>query len=441
MTNKIIRKLEQGLILRHGRSEDATALAKFNKDLHGEDEWDGKGVEAWTMDLISGEGPITAAEDFTIVEDTTTGAIVSSSCLISQTWSYEGIPFKVGRPELVGTSKAYQRRGLVRQQFEVLHDWSAARGELVQAITGIPYYYRQFGYEMTLNLGGGRAGYAIHVPELKEEETESYSFRLAQEDDIPFLMSTYERSFNRNLINALRDEALWRYEISGKRALNIDRREFYVIEDQENNRAGLVAIPPIKWGKLSAATVYELAEGYAWHDVTPSVIRFLWQTGIRLGEEQNQEQKMFGFWLGESHPVYQVAATRLPRIRKPYSYFMRVPNLPTFFSLIKPVLEKRLSSSAFSGYTGEVKLSFYRDGLLMTFEKGELLTVKSLEFDELADSSAHFPPLVFLHLVFGHRSMQELKYAFTDCGTKDDENAHFVDALFPKKPSEVWAIA
>jgi hypothetical protein len=34
--------------------------------------------------------------------------------LISQIWAYEGIPFGVGRPELVGTLPEYRNRGLVR---------------------------------------------------------------------------------------------------------------------------------------------------------------------------------------------------------------------------------------------------------------------------------------------------------------------------------------
>ena len=41
---------------------------------------------------------------------------------------------------------------LSRIQFEEVHKWSAERGETVQAITGIPFYYRQFGYEMALDL-------------------------------------------------------------------------------------------------------------------------------------------------------------------------------------------------------------------------------------------------------------------------------------------------
>src|SRR5260370_563284 len=90
-----------------------------------------------------------------LVEDTRNGAIVSSINLINQTWSYEGIPFKVGRPELVGTLPDYRQRGLIRKQFEVLHAWSAERGQKLQAITGIPFYYRQFGYEFAVSMGSG----------------------------------------------------------------------------------------------------------------------------------------------------------------------------------------------------------------------------------------------------------------------------------------------
>ena len=38
-------------------------------------------------------------DDFTIVEETASGRIVSSLNLIPQTWTYEGIEFGVGRPD------------------------------------------------------------------------------------------------------------------------------------------------------------------------------------------------------------------------------------------------------------------------------------------------------------------------------------------------------
>ncbi len=82
--------------------------------------------------------------------------IVSSLNLIPQTWSYEGIEFGVGRPELVGTLPEFRGKGLVRAQFDEIHKWCIERNMPVQAITGIPYFYRQFGYEMALDLVGAQ---------------------------------------------------------------------------------------------------------------------------------------------------------------------------------------------------------------------------------------------------------------------------------------------
>jgi len=441
MTDNIIHDLGNGIIIRHGTPEDADALVTFNRGSHGEGEWDEKGLEDWTLDLISGDGLTFEPGDFTIVEDTSTGEIISTCCLISQTWAYEGIPFKVGRPELVGTKKAYRRRGLIRQQFEILHQWSEERCELVQVITGIPYYYRQFGYEMALDMQGGRLGYESNLPKLEEGQEEPYSFRLAVEEDIPFLMATYAHGCKRQMVSAVWDEAQWRYELTGKRKYNINRREIYIIQDQENNPVGFIGIPPVKWQSGSFLTLYELTPSVPWTVVTPGVARFLWKKGLELGQEQDQPQTTFGFWLGESHPAYDVMASRLPVKRDPYAFYVRVPRLAEFINVIAPALEARLSVSAFVGYTGEVKLNFYRDGLGMDFKDGHLTAVKPLGNDELDGCSASFPPLVFLHLLFGHRNMDELIYMYADCGTKEDENKHLLDTLFPKKSSAIWEIS
>ena len=101
----ILKDLGDGLILRRSTPSDAEALAAFNASVHGYDatgEADDR-VGAWTRDLLERPHPTFRPGDFTIVEDTNTGAIVSSMNLISQVWSYAGIAFKVGRPELMGS--------------------------------------------------------------------------------------------------------------------------------------------------------------------------------------------------------------------------------------------------------------------------------------------------------------------------------------------------
>ncbi len=80
----------------------------------------------------------------------------------------------------------------MRLQFEEVHRWSEERGEYVQAITGIPFYYKLFGYEMGLELSGGRTGYEAQLPKLKDGENEPFHIRAAEETDIPFMMDVYD---------------------------------------------------------------------------------------------------------------------------------------------------------------------------------------------------------------------------------------------------------
>jgi len=105
--------------------------------------------------------------------------------------------------------------------------------------------------------------------------------------------------------------------------------------------------------------------------------------------------------------------------------------------LIAPVLEKRLADSYIAGYTGELKLDFYRGGLRMVFDNGRLTTAENWRvpvYDSNAGSG--FPELVFLQVVFGHRSIEELRHAFPDVWV-NDETKYALNVLFPARESSV----
>jgi ribosomal protein S18 acetylase RimI-like enzyme len=442
----IIRELGDGLVMRRATVEDADALAAFNANIHREDNTTepDEEVAAWTRDLVSGRHPTMRAGDNLIVEDTRTGAIVSSVNLISQRWTYGGIEFPVGRPELVGTHPDYRNRGLVRAQFEVIHQWSAERGEMVQAITGIPYYYRIFGYEMALELDAMRLGYQPHVPKLKEGETDPYRLRPATSEDLPFISRLYEQAGKRSLVGCVRDKEMWEYELLGRdpRA----RHELRVIERVEDGEpVGFLKHPAKLWGPSLVCTYYELKPGVSWLAVTPGVIRYLAATGEEYAERDSkpgkkQEFAAFGFRLGSEHPAYEVVQDRLPRVRPPYAWYIRVPDLPAFIRHIAPVLEDRLAASPAVGHTGELKISFYRDGLRLAFDKGRLAAVERWRPRPEDRGAAGFPDLTFLQMLFGHRSMEELRSAFPDCYPETDEARVLLKYLFPKQASFIVPI-
>ena len=152
-----------------------------------------------------------AEDDILVVEDSASGRLVSSLCLIPQTWSYAGVPTSVGQPELVGTHPDYRRRGLVRAQFEVIHARSAELGQQWQIIGGIPWYYRQFGYS-----------YALDLPPFpiwrwgksQPEPPAGYSLRPAVAADIPFVAALDEAAAARSSLCCLRGVDGMTYEVT-----------------------------------------------------------------------------------------------------------------------------------------------------------------------------------------------------------------------------------
>ncbi len=145
------------------------------------------------------------------------------------------------------------------------------------------------------------------------------------------------------------------------------------------------------------------------------------------------------FSLGATHPVYSVLGKALiSRQHAPYAWYVRVPDVPRFLRHIAPVLERRLAESPLGRYTGELHITLYRGGLHLVFQDGRLKLVEPWSSPAYGrNEDAGFPPLVFLQLLFGYRSLDDLRYAFPDVRVKDEAEL-LLKTLFPMKPS--WVV-
>ena len=248
--------LGSGLRLRWATAADRERLADFNAHAFRDGEADPpqSSYRAGVLEMMSGRHPLIGPEDFAYVEDTATGAMVSSACLLRQRWEYEGIPFAVGRPEFVATDAAYRNRGLIRALFAALHERSAARGELAQGITGIPYFYRQFGYEYALDLEGGRAALPATIPALAVGEQEPYILRAATAADLPLIAALYDRERAGYAVSASVPDEYWRYALlpfatSEHPGGEFDRKWWLrVIVDRAGAVCGYVRTGTTLWG-------------------------------------------------------------------------------------------------------------------------------------------------------------------------------------------------
>ena len=212
----VIADLGDGLVLRQAGPDDADALVAFNgrrpqRRPAGQPD---RAIERWTRDLMTRPHPTVSARDFTVVEDTRAGAIVSSLNLISQTWTYGGVPFGVGRIELVGTAPRPPAAGAGAAQFAVVHGWSRQRGELVQAITGIPWYSGSSATS-TRSRSTAAARSSRPRPQGRGRSLSRSGCGPAAEDDVQGLVDLDAAASRRYLVACQRDAALWRHELTG----------------------------------------------------------------------------------------------------------------------------------------------------------------------------------------------------------------------------------
>jgi predicted acetyltransferase len=432
------RDLGDGLVLRWGTPADAEELGVFNVRLHSDDlEEPEEFLANWTHNLMGGGHPTTGAGDFTVVVDEKNGSkIVSSMNLISQTWTYDGIPFGFGRPELVATDDNYRRRGLVRAQFEAIHARSAAKGELVQGITGIPWYYRQFGYEMALELGGGRSFFWGRSGNDKRVDEEPYRLRPATPEDLPLLEELYAVHCAGSLLTRWRDAAQWRYELFEADRESPYARHVYVVETDAATAAGYVEYR--LWKHFFIVRELGVLPGHSLRAVGLYLTRALKIQADELNQTREKPIDHISFNLGVAHPLYKALERELEQQRKPYAWYIRVPNLPAFLRHIAPALARRLAASVMPGYSGALKLNFYLAQLKVDFKDGKLVDAGPYMPEHFFDADAFFPDLTFLQLLFGYRTLDELNYARVDCYANNADAAVLLNALFPKQHS--WVV-
>jgi hypothetical protein len=256
-------------------------------------------------------------------------------------------------------------------------------------------------------------------------------------------MEVYAYGTSRSLMRCVRDEAIWRYEMSGQSPKNIQHLDAYIIEKAETNEpVGYVRHATEPWDTGLVTFDYELKPGVSWLAVSPSVARYLWKRGEELMQSQRQKRTTaWGFWLGSEHPVYNALKEHLPRVRAPYAWYTRIPDLPGFLRLIAPVLEKRLAASIAVGHTGKLRMNRSKTMLTLTFEQGKLVSVDEEKRNPTDYGDMELPGLLIHQLIFGYRSFDELRAAFPDVYAEKDAARVIIEILFPKQYARIIPVA
>ncbi|GLV54562.1 hypothetical protein KDH_14090 [Dictyobacter sp. S3.2.2.5] len=438
------RDLGDGLVARWSTADDTEKIAQTAGQVFRGKESDpfNERLANVVRVYMSGRVPIMGPGDYAIVEDHNKegNPVVAGICLQRMEWYYEDIPFKMGRPEIVFSDPGYRNRGLIRTLFEFVHARSAAEGRLLDAITGIYYFYRQFGYEYALDLDSSKGVYLTAIPKAKEGEAELYTLREATQEDLPQIKAIYEqRDRSLQAVTTHTDDSYMKFLVEDW-SDHPARSQFgatMMIVDQQGQAQGWLSLPTARGVKsLNVWSMYTRPH-LNLQAMLQSLLRALQAYGQQM-PTQKPDTEAFSeirFYLGQQHPVY-TALGNLAAIADPgYAWYVRIADLPRFIHHIAPALEKRLLHSPVEGFTGELKLDFYRGGIRMVFNEGRLETVEDWRSTVLNNSSdGGFPPLVFFQALLGYRSLDELRRNYPDAWVN---NEVLFNTLFPVRPS--WA--
>ena len=206
-----------------------------------------------------------------------------------------------------------------------------------------------------------------------------------------------------------------------------------IVETSDGRPRGYAAYTLDFWGPQFQIPELNVIDGEPLRAILPALLRRLKPIAEAEMRRRGRDSCVLYFKLGAQHPAFDAAPDLFHKVRDPYSWYMRVAEAPRFLNHIAPVLEQRLAQSALSGYSGEIKVTECVRGFKLNIERGKI-RAEAWTPDDTAH--AMFSPFIFLQLLFGRRSLSELRYMYPDCWA-EDEAAVVFETLFPRRHSNV----
>ncbi|MHA2005535.1 MAG: GNAT family N-acetyltransferase [Candidatus Thorarchaeota archaeon] len=215
MTKQALSPLPDGLEFGIVETDDELEkLIKFNSSIH--EPQDGKELKR-IIDLLPGF----SREMNFYIRDSDKGVFVSSLNAIPSVWGYASISIRNLELGFVGTLPEYRKKGLVRALYREFFEKELIRGRYdISTIQGIPYYYRQFGYDFLIPAWRSvflRTNQVTDVPPEEKPAWMRLSIRPATKANLESIIRLYDEMTTRTLVSTVRHRKLWEIQEQQRR--------------------------------------------------------------------------------------------------------------------------------------------------------------------------------------------------------------------------------
>jgi predicted acetyltransferase len=375
------------------------------------------GVDTLAKKLIDYHPKMTLRNIYVIKDK---GEMVSTLNLIPVTWQIGGIPLKVAEMGHVGTLPEYRGRGLIQRLVGEFHKDVKRQGYDLAVIEGIPYFYRQFGYEYSIPL---LEETRISLDQIPKYETK-VNIRRFNEKDVPSAIDLLERAQSKFHVRSVRSKSVWMAQHKTSIASDPEPFEAYVAEE----RRRLIAYFRIR--KMPEEKELLLTEISAVDQIAAeAILNFLKDYGIR----KNLATLSANISYEEPFSKFLVCLGGIRRV-PPYAWQIRITDYVKIFRKLKHLMEKRLSNSPYHSLTEILNFNFRMFTIQVTVKKGRIMDVQKFQTGERSPIGLN--PIAFIQLLTGYRNREELEATCPDIRIASSHR-YLIDILFPKLPSYI----
>ena len=390
---------DDGIEIRGARSDELDAVATLLAE---------RGEPADAVDLrLVADDPDEGLDTVLVAVDG--GRVVSTATLLRETVRVEGVELPAAQVELVATEPSHEGRGLVRSLMTLAHDRSRARGDVVQVMIGIPFFYRQFGYEYSMRIPDARILRTVPTAD------PSVTVRVATAADIPAMARLEEHQQAALTVTVPHSSACWRWLVARDGS-----QQWLAVRDGEVV-ATARATPP--------------EEGLVLGEVAGerTAVETLLAHAHTIGGDDVQVMDRAGT------PVHDVVDPLLEPVAPAEAdgnwYYARIERFAPVLELLRPVLGRRWIEAG--GGDHEVLISSFRSHVRFTLSDrgmGEVTAGGPLQAPVSAGGSG-VPPDVLAPLVFGpHGALGlEARHADVLLGRQRD----LMGVLFPPASADL----
>lgn len=343
---------------------------------------------------------------------------VAGLLLIPQVWKIGGVEMKVAEMGCVGTDPLHRRKGVQWILNDEFDKYAIEQSYDLCVLAGIPYFYRQLGYQYAVELDYSTEIELAKIPE-KESGIRVEKFTEDHVDKADRLLRKAQEGY---LVHSVRTEEVWEMQqetgtyggepfqavslLLGDKFVGYYR---YVVDKEK----GIFYIKEL--GIDENVSVGDLA-------------------GVIKGHASGMGLTVLKTGLPHQDEVNRYLISRGAKTNRPYAWQVKVLDLTRFLTKLRPVLESRIEDSEFKDVSKDLTLNFWRFAVSMKIVGGKIVSIEKVHGEK--DRTIGMNPYAFIKLALGYKSRSELEEMYPDFWVRGDMGG-LIDVMFPKQPGYI----